>query len=77
MKPRDSGALSRNVLSGEWSRSFTFQPQDTQRKPCAQQAPGGVGTRSGAGRPPVVTSSLPRPPPHVASSDLRGDLLIP
>lgn len=50
MKPRDSGALSRNVLSGEWSRSFTFQPQDTQRKPRAQQAPGGVGTRSGAGR---------------------------
>lgn len=76
MKPRDSGALSRNVLSGEWSRSFTFQPQDTQRKPRAQQAPGGR-RHTLRGWPPVVTSSLPRPPPHVALSNLRGDLLIP
>lgn len=64
MKPRDSGALSRNVLSGEWSRSFTFQPQDTQRKPCAQQAPGGR-RHTLRGRP--ATGCDQQPPPSSAS----------
>lgn len=68
MKPHDSGALDSNVLPGEWPRSFTFQPQDTQRKPCPQQGPGG-GPHTLWGQPSAGRDQLsPPPPPHGASS---------